>query len=1131
MTVRHLLAVLLVALALGMLPAGEPAPLPPGIARELWLATLRGEEEITLLVILRDAAWGRLERAVRLAQGAVVGGSAAGDFAVVRVPLARAGELLRRWRELGMEEVSLDRPLGAAAAGQPGPDRTEAAAAMVVNLRAIRAAEFVEETGSTGRGITIAVIDTGVDPSHSDLQLTSSWLRKLTDWVDFTGEGDVIATVTVRSTRGGWVETPLGRVNLGRIPSQSGRYRLGVFREAQLAEGPLGRDLNRNGVGGDSFLVLVTDAAVAGVYDTVYVDTNGNRDFADEVGLGEFRREFQHGYFAPRPEAGRSERVPFVVTRISPDGERVNLGFDANGHGTHVAAVAAAFGAYRGGANGVAPGARVMALKALGAGGDGYWSDIALAMTHAAEHGADIILLSLTGAHDAGELRTETELMRRLAERHGVRFVVAAGNQGPGLGTFNAPGDPALTLSVGAYMSPEMWRVHYGYEVAEEGLWHFSSAGPRADGGLGPLTVSPGVATAAAPYWLSATGYARFEGTSQAVPHLGGLVALVLEEARSGGRNVDPATLCRAVERGSRPLATVPLARQGYGLAEVPRVWKALETLPPAIFPVTVEDRQAGLYLRGGQTAAVVVEVGNLAGQPRRLEVAGPTWVAADRRRLTLPAGLGRRLHLELGLEGVPGLYESLLVLDDPFTPGREVTLPLTVALPHRFPEEMGTLILEGTLGAAGAVHHFLEVPPGTGRLELTLTVPRGAGGLPAGQVRLHVLRPDGRELVTTGEVGYTEEGEAVDRVVQVITHPVPGVWELVVASSPGISRHNLRASRFRLEAAARGLVVDPPRLVLAGASERELSLTLNLENRYGPVAVRVLGWGLGPDGQTSRVTLHALRAGGTFATALPSVAANSAYLRVEVGNPSAQGVELSLYLYRREPDGRWTEVAVDSGRGVRAGLELHRPPPGDYVVYVEGTGFTGETTFELRYLIVQDSGQVSASGPPRLRQWGERWTVPVAVRVPDSPGEHHGLVLVQEVATGELLAVVPVLVVTGRPALELEAWAPPLQTGRRERLVVRVREADSGLPVDTVVEIDGRRVRARGGEAAWWYTPGAVDLEFRVTVHDVRYAPAAARFCLPVGRPGLPSLPWAGPELEDHRQKVRNFLLSPRVE
>lgn len=1019
--------------------------------------------------------------------------------------------------------------LGAAAAVPvPVPDRAAAREAMAVNLRAMGADSFVDATASSGRGILIAVIDTGVDPGHPDLQFTPDWERKIADWVDFTGEGDVNITVSIRAPRGGWVDTPVGRVNLGRITSQSGRYRLGRFSERQLSpEGPLGEDINRNGKAGDAILVLVTDGQQPGVYDTVHVDTDGNRDFTDEVALREFRVGHEVGHFPGRTPGAQDERVAFVAARIAGAGDHVSLGFDANAHGTHVAGVAAAFGAHRGGMSGVAPGARLLVLKALDAAGDGYWSDIAEAMAYAAEQGAHIVLLSLAGGHAPGSLVAETQLMRRLTEQYGTVFVVAAGNLGPGLGSFNAPGDPELHLAVGAYMSPAMWQVQYGYEVPVEGVWHFSASGPGPDGSLGPVTLAPGSAVAPVPYWLFASGYARFEGTSQAVPHLGGLLALVMEEARAEGVGITPRAIRRAVEEGSRPIPGVPAVRQGHGLAEAPRVWAALVRGPAA----GIRARQVGagaavggIYSRGPLVAGASLQVDNELGIFRRLAVSGPAWMAADRRHLSLPAVTARHLEVRFGNLPGPGLHSEMLLLDDPATPGTDLTFPLTFAIPHAFPDD-GGLRFSGDLAPGGSARHYLDIPPGTATLHIRLSVPAARG-----QAWLHLLRPDGRELWATGPVGQPEEpgGVPAERAEWSVHSPVPGVWELVVMSSPALSRYGLRSTGYSLEAQARGVRLEPARLHLGGpAGGGALESAFTVRPWPDTVRARALAFAVN-DGDPPIPGLHQVEGGHSRAIALRPVGPGVTYLRVEVGNAPVPGADLSLTLYHRDPlTGRWTELANAASPGTaREVIELSHPPPGELIAYVEAAGFSGPTSFELRELALSDPAWLAVSDLPGEIRAGQTAESSVIAIAPEQPGEHHGLILLRDDVTGDVLAALPVLATT-RPELEVEVLAPPLVPGRRELVMVRVREAATGHPVSVSIEIGGRRWSAPRGEVAYPVTPVAQgELAVNVSVRDPRYAPLAAVFRLPVSAEHPVALPGEARASDVDRQKVRNFLM-----
>jgi subtilisin family serine protease len=105
---------------------------------------------------------------------------------------------------------------------------------------------------------------------------------------------------------------------------------------------------------------------------------------------------------------------------------------DHNGHGTHVAGIAAAVTDNGVGIAGGAPDAKIMPLRVLSKAGTGDPKTIATAIVWAAQHGAEVVNLSL------GESGEMARLLRggilnpaiRIAVQHGAVVVAAAGNDG-----------------------------------------------------------------------------------------------------------------------------------------------------------------------------------------------------------------------------------------------------------------------------------------------------------------------------------------------------------------------------------------------------------------------------------------------------------------------------------------------------------------------------------------------------------------------------------------------------------------------------------------------------------------------------------------------------------------------------
>ncbi|MGW0499125.1 S8 family peptidase [Streptomyces sp. NPDC003007] len=200
---------------------------------------------------------------------------------------------------------------------------------------------------------------------------------------------------------------------------------------------------------------------------------------------------------------------------------------DKVGHGTHVAAIAAATGAKSGGKyKGVAPGAKILNGKVLDDAGFGNDSEIVAGMEWAAAQGADVVNMSLGGL-DTPAIDPMEAAVNKLSEEKGVLFAIAAGNEG-GFGeqTVGSPGSAAAALTVGAVDD-------------EDKLADFSSRGPGMDGALKPDVTAPGVdiTAASAPGNLigqdvgeKPAGYMTISGTSMATPHVAGAAAILKQQ-------------------------------------------------------------------------------------------------------------------------------------------------------------------------------------------------------------------------------------------------------------------------------------------------------------------------------------------------------------------------------------------------------------------------------------------------------------------------------------------------------------------------------------------------------------------------------------------------------------------------
>lgn len=194
---------------------------------------------------------------------------------------------------------------------------------------------------------------------------------------------------------------------------------------------------------------------------------------------------------------------------------------DDNGHGTHVASTIAGTT----GPRGIAPRAKLVAVKVLDCHGSGYLSDVAAGIdwtiSHRAQYGIKVLNLSLGGS-EAGPEQDFLEVAVNRAAAAGITAVIAAGNSGPGPGTVGSPGAAHQAITVGAIADRGRDRGMPGYLPAK-----FSSRGPTLDGTPKPDIAAPGVEIIAAQAG-TVRGQVPMSGTSMATPFVAGVAALLL---------------------------------------------------------------------------------------------------------------------------------------------------------------------------------------------------------------------------------------------------------------------------------------------------------------------------------------------------------------------------------------------------------------------------------------------------------------------------------------------------------------------------------------------------------------------------------------------------------------------------
>ena len=425
-----------------------------------------------------------------------------------------------------------------------------------------------------GRGVLIAILDSGIDAGIPGLGTTSTGERKIVDLRDFSGEGRIALapitpvhdTVTVGGVRlGGF-----GRVVLFNA---AGPWYAGALRESALGIAPAA-DVDANGRVDDILPVVVTRASDGWI---LLADTDRNGSLQGEKPIRDYlvsREPFSWAWKGILP------RHTFAANFSESAGLPVlDLIFDTSGHGSHVAGIAAGHDMYGiSGFNGVAPGAQIIGLKIANdaQGGLSTGGSMIRAMDYAIRFAARrrmplVLNMSFAvGNEIEGKARIDQLVDSVLALHPELVFTISAGNDGPGLSTLGFPGSASRALTVGAVLPGD---PSDPMESRMEPVTYYSARGGEL---AKPDFLAPGSAYSTVPAWDR--GSEVKSGTSMAAPHASGLVALLYSAFKSEDRTLPRARAIRqALMVTARPIPGATYPDQGAGIPDISAAWRWLK--------------------------------------------------------------------------------------------------------------------------------------------------------------------------------------------------------------------------------------------------------------------------------------------------------------------------------------------------------------------------------------------------------------------------------------------------------------------------------------------------------------------------------------------------------------------------
>ncbi|WP_237285733.1 S8 family serine peptidase [Streptomyces niveus] len=975
-------------------------------------AVAEGEKNVTVMVATAPGQTEQVSDQFDAVSGAVVG-KTYDELGYVRatLPTGKAEAALKAAGKLSSvhgidlkHEIELDDPTPAAdtVKGAAKAAGAQASTAPGANTPAKNpynpsfetgAVDFVKQNPKAdGRGVTIGILDSGIDLGHPALQKTTTGERKIVDWVT--------ATDPVNDGDGTWrpmqldVKGPSFTVNNRTYTAPAGDYKFNLFAESATRGGDMAGDLNRDGDTTDVWAMLYDPGT-----RTVRIDLNNDGKFANDTVMKPYKNGFQVGYFGEDdPKTEIVERIPFVievrqdvVNNSGVKSDYVNIGVIEGSHGTHVAGITAANSLFGGKMNGAAPGAKLVSSRACT--WSGGCTNIALTEGMAdlvIERGVDIVNMSIGGLpalNDGNNARAE--LYTRLIDTYGVQLVISAGNSGPGLNTIGDPSVADKVISVGASISKETWAANYGSVVSKKyDMLPFSSRGPREDGGFAPIISAPGAAINTTQTWYPGgpvaeagyqlpPGYSMLQGTSMASPQAAGASALLLSAAKQKGIELTPAKLRTALTSTATKIADKQAHEQGAGLIDIVGAWDAIKdgakaheyavkapvdtaidyALKTPGFGTGLYDREGGLQAGKARTYDVTVTrttgPGGLVEHQLNWKYNDGTFKLLSGKKVKLPKNKAVTVTVQAKADQA-GAHSAILELDDRSTTGVDKQILATVVVSKKLAKPSFTYSSLGSVERNSTESYFVTVPEGAKSLEVAL------GGLADGsQTRFISLHPYGTPVDPTSTVNcypnYTNPANTCRPDLRSYTDPQPGVWEVEVESrrtSP------LLNNPYKLDVAVLGVEFDP---AVSTLPEAEVGTPAPVEwtvtNGFAAIDGKLAGGSLG----SAKVDRPSIGHGEEKETTV-TLGEGVERLDVAIGGVSDQSADLDLAVFR---DGVLVGQAADGDS--EEAVSLIKPAAGEYTFVVAGYSVpAGTTEYNYRDVFYSASlGKVTVGDAP----------------------------------------------------------------------------------------------------------------------------------------------------------------------
>jgi subtilisin family serine protease len=982
-------------------------------------ARANGEKQVTMLIAAKPGEMNAVAEGVTGLGGTVRKTEASIDYVRATVPTDKVEAVasLDAVQQASLDIlIPLDDPSPDATPTPPGPGTP--AENPQLPTRDIGAPQFVAAHPTyDGRGAVIGILDTGIDVLTPELQTgknsSGGTVRKIIQWKNFndpfSGLDPSWVNMETQVTVSGGSFTAGGSTYTG-VPAD-GTYRFGVFKESAISASSeygidcnpatpafdAGADLNRNGVCGESFAAIWDTSS-----DTVRVDSTADKSFAGEKAMKNYDVNYDIGIFGTdNPSTATRETVPFTIQTDGAD-KFINIGVVGAEHGTHVAGIAAGRHFFGGAMNGAAPEAQIVSVRVCVFGTSCTSAGLIDGMIYAEKQAnVDVINMSIGGLpalNDGNNARAI--LYNRLIDQSKAQMFISAGNSGSGHNTVGDPSIAEKVMSVGAYVHQDTWFNNYGAVSSKvEGLFNFSSRGPREDGGLKPNIVAPGAAISTVPAWEPnfplvpplPPGYDLLNGTSMAAPQATGGAALLISAAKQTGAQWKPDQLRQAINSGARYLAGEGAYEQGNGIMQVGAAWDVLKQNVKTVditssAPVktvlsgllATPNRGPGIYEREGwtpgqtgtRTITFTRTSGGAGGITYNLSWLGSDGTFSSAASISLPRGTPVNLPVTINA-GAAGIHSALLRLNDPNTAGVDYTVLNTIVAANQFNAANNfSVASSGSADRPDMATFFYNVEPNTPAFKVDVTSI-------SGRVRILRYSPQGLPIDNTS----TEPFQTGGSLSKTLSNPIAGVWEVAVE----VSRTSAVApATFDVTGTVLGVDISPTSWTIDPATVGTTYTNMfTFTNRFGSFTGGAVGTALGGAGAN-----HAtIAAGGAQQIYEVTVPAGSTRIASQIGNASDSRADLDLFLFDCTT-GTCVQRASSTGASANEFVSFNNPAAGLWKILVDPFAVpAGSTTYDETDVISNPAfGSVIVTDPAAPHANGSTWSAPASVTAATAP-------------------------------------------------------------------------------------------------------------------------------------------------